>query len=109
MNSEGVRLTRVWVRCPGCGEKVLASVSDGRVRGYCAVARQRVDFLAETQRIDNPTPETAEISASVKRDYLVGDKTIVIQLKHGISPGKMYRILGGANVELRTDRKPKQQ
>ena len=108
MNSEGlVELERVRVRCPACGQEVLASVSDGRVRGYCAISRQRVDFIA----VDNPTPETAEISASgpdpdevkdgVVRDYLAGDKAVVIQEKHGITPGKMYRVLHGAGVKLR--------
>jgi len=110
--SEGVvELERGWVICPGCGQQVEAVASDGRVRGYCAVARRYVDFQIETQRIQghigkNPT---AKIFASgqdpdpdeVVRDYLAGDKTIVIQLKHGISPGKMYRILRSANVKLR--------
>jgi len=101
MNREGlkvqvptlVELTRSRVRCPGCGEEVLAVVSDGRVRGYCTVAGCYVNFLAETQRIDNPTPETAEISASgpdpdeVVRDYLSGVRTVVIQDRYGISRG----------------------
>ena len=44
-----VKLERVLVICPGCGQQVEAVASDGRVKGYCAVARQFVDFLAETQ------------------------------------------------------------
>lgn len=48
--SEGVvNLERVKVMCPACGQQVEAVASDGRVKGYCAVARQFVDFLAETQ------------------------------------------------------------
>ena len=121
-NSEGlVELERVRVRCPGCGRQVEAVARDGRIVGYCAVARRYVDFVAETQPIcigKNPTAETAEISASVRqdpdpdevvRDYLAGVKTVVIQDRYKIPPGRMYRILHSANVKVRTDRKPKQQ
>jgi len=38
---------RVQVICSGCGQQVEAVASDGRVKGYCAVARQVVDFLPE--------------------------------------------------------------
>ena len=48
--SEGlVKLERVQVICPACGQQVEAVATDGRVKGYCAVARQNVDFLIETQ------------------------------------------------------------
>ena len=35
--------------CPACGQQVKAIARDGRVKGYCAVARQYVDFLIETK------------------------------------------------------------
>ncbi len=44
-----VQLEQVQVICPACGQQVKAVASDGRVKGYCAVARQPVDFLIETQ------------------------------------------------------------
>jgi endogenous inhibitor of DNA gyrase (YacG/DUF329 family) len=65
-----LKLERVQVICPACGEQVEAVASDGRVKGYCAVAKQSVDFLIETQ--DAPigkdlTDETkAEISAGLR-------------------------------------------
>jgi len=61
--SEGlVQLKRVQVMCPACGQQVEAIARDGRVKGYCAVAKQSVDFLIEKQR----TAETkAEISAGL--------------------------------------------
>ena len=37
---------RVQVICPACGQQVEAVAAGGRVRGYCAVARQYVDFPA---------------------------------------------------------------
>jgi len=40
---------RVQVVCPACGQEVQAVASDGRVKGYCAVAKRYVDFLIETQ------------------------------------------------------------
>ena len=40
---------RVRVICPACGQQVEAVARDGRVKGYCGVARQSVDFLIETQ------------------------------------------------------------
>jgi len=45
-----VNLERVQVTCPACGQQVEAAATDGRVKGYCAVAKRYVDFLIETQR-----------------------------------------------------------
>ena len=57
-----VKLDLLKVICPACGQQVEAVVRDGRVKGYCAIAKQSVDFLIEKQR----TAETkAEISAGL--------------------------------------------
>ena len=72
--SEGVlKLERVQVICPACGQQVEAVATDGRVKGYCAVAKQYVDFPVETQ------PERkkwwldpgyrAKLSAAVKKRW----------------------------------------
>jgi len=37
------------VICPACGQQVEAVARDGRVKGYCAIAKQYVDFLIETK------------------------------------------------------------
>ncbi len=68
--SDGVvKLERVQVICPTCRQQVEAVAADGRVKGYCAVAKQDVDFLIETQRIligKHPIAETkAKISAGL--------------------------------------------
>ena len=70
--SEGVlKLERVQVICPACGEQVEAVARDGQVKGYCAVAKQYVDFPIETQRVPtgkNLTAETkAKMSAAMKK------------------------------------------
>ena len=44
---EVVKQERVRVICPACGEQVEAVASDGRVKGYCGIARQSVDFSIE--------------------------------------------------------------
>ena len=44
-----------------------------------------------------------EIKDAVVRDYLRGDKAIVIQLEYKISPGPMYRILHEREVPLRSE------
>ena len=44
-----LKLERVQVICLACGQQVEAVAKDGQVKGYCAVARQSVDFLIETQ------------------------------------------------------------
>jgi len=72
--SEGlVKLERAQVICPACRQQVEAVATDGRVKGYCAVAKQDVDFMIETQRIpigEHFTAETrAKISASVKKRW----------------------------------------
>jgi len=46
-----LKLERIQVVCPACGEQVEAVAMDGRVKGYCAVAKQYVDFQIETQRV----------------------------------------------------------
>ena len=62
-----VKLERVQVICPVCGQQVEAVARDGRVKGYCAVGNQSVDFPIETQRMpvgEQPASEPeAEISA----------------------------------------------
>ena len=64
--SEGVvKLERVQVICPGCGQQVEAVAGDGRVKGYCAVAKQYVDFLIETQRARAGNHFTAETKAKM--------------------------------------------
>ena len=63
-----VKLERVQVVCPACGQQVQAVATDGRVKGYCAVARQSVDFLIETQR--GPDAEyRAKMSAGMKKRW----------------------------------------
>ena len=44
---------------------------------------------------------TEELKNNVVRDYLRGDKAIIIQMEHKISPGVMYRILQARKVKLR--------
>ena len=44
-----LKLKRVQVTCPACGQRVEAVATDSRVKGYCTVARQYVDFLIETE------------------------------------------------------------
>jgi len=67
------KLERVQVICPACGQQVEAVASDGRVRGYCAVARQYVDFLIKTQLERKKwwlDPEyRAKISAGLKKRW----------------------------------------
>jgi endogenous inhibitor of DNA gyrase (YacG/DUF329 family) len=46
-----LKLERLVVRCPACGQQVEAVARDGRVKGYCTVARQYVDFPIEKKHI----------------------------------------------------------
>jgi hypothetical protein len=55
-----VKLDSLKVICPACGQQVEAVVRDGRVKGYCAVAKKYVDFQVEKQR---PTETKTEMSA----------------------------------------------
>jgi hypothetical protein len=54
---------RVQVICPACGHRVKAVVSDGRVKGYCAVAKVSVNFLIEEQHIN-------EIEAEICKEVM---------------------------------------
>lgn len=60
-----LKLEQVQVICPACGRQVEAVARDGRVKGYCAVAKQSMDFLIETQRIPTGKQLTAEIRAKL--------------------------------------------
>ncbi len=59
------------VICPACGQKVEAVARDGRVKGYCAIAKQYVDFISETQlerKKYRQDPEyRAKMSAAIKQ------------------------------------------
>ena len=60
-----VNRERVQVICPACGQQVEALARDGRVKGYCAVAKQYVDFLIEAQRVAIDEHLTAETGAKI--------------------------------------------
>lgn len=59
------------VICPACCQQVKAVAWDGRVKGYCAIAKQYVDFAIETklERKDyRQDPEyRAKLSAATKK------------------------------------------
>jgi hypothetical protein len=44
-----VKLERLVVKCPACGQQLEAVARDGKVKGYCAVAGQYMDFTVETK------------------------------------------------------------
>ena len=57
-----VKLERVQVICPACGQQVEAVARNGRVKGYCAIAKQYVDFLIKKQ---HTTETKAEMSVGL--------------------------------------------
>ena len=59
-----LKLERVQVTCPACGQQVEAVAADGRVKGYCAAAKQYVDFPV-TQGMAVPVGSQANAVASV--------------------------------------------
>jgi len=68
-----LKLKRVQVTCPACGQQVEAVATDGRIKGYCAVARQYVDFPIKTQLERKKwwqDPEyRAKLSAGMKKHW----------------------------------------
>jgi len=64
-----LKLERVQVICPACGQQVEAAATDGRVKGYCAVAKQFVDFPIKTQRLARhfSAEYRAKLSAASKK------------------------------------------
>ena len=62
--SEGVvKLERVPAICPACGQQVEAVATDGRVKGYCTVAKQHVSFPIESQP-GITAPRDSEVSST---------------------------------------------
>ena len=60
-----LKLERVQIVCPACGQQVEAVATDGRVKGYCAVAKQDVDFPIEPQHVRTRKYVTAETRAKL--------------------------------------------
>ena len=61
-----MKVERFQVICPACGQQVEALARDGRVKGYCAIAKQSVDFLIETQRAVETKAEIPAGPASMR-------------------------------------------
>lgn len=59
-----LKLERVQVICLACGQQVQAVATDGRVKGYRAVAKQDVDFLIKTQLERKQSGQTLRIGSS---------------------------------------------
>jgi len=55
-----LKLERVQVICPACGQQVEAIATDGRVKGRCAVAHQYVDFIIKKPPVSIGKHFTAE-------------------------------------------------
>ncbi len=59
------------VICPACSQQVEAVARDGRVKGYCTIAKQYVDFLVEAKleiKSYRPDPEyRAKLRAATKK------------------------------------------
>ena len=68
------KLELLKVICPACGQQVEAVARDGLVKGYCAIAKQYVDFLIETKlerKNYRQDPEyRAKLSAATKKMWL---------------------------------------
>jgi len=60
-----LELERVQAIRPACGQQVEAVAWDGQIKGYCAVARQYVDFQIETQRVRIHKVSTAETKVKI--------------------------------------------
>ena len=56
-----LKLERVQVICPACEQQLEAIATDGRVKGYCAVAHQYVNFLIEESPVSTGRHTTAEM------------------------------------------------
>jgi hypothetical protein len=63
-----VKLDRLKVICPACGQQVEAIARDGRVKGYCAIAKQSVDFLIEKRHTTETKTEMSTRLAPIRAD-----------------------------------------
>ena len=59
-----INVEHVTVVCPACGHQVQAVATEGRVKGYCAIARQYVNFPVETRDTVETETEVAAAPAS---------------------------------------------
>ena len=88
---------RFKIICPACGQQVEAVAWDGRVQGYCAVAKKYVDFLIETKpekKNYRQDPEyRAKLRAATKRmwqnpEYRAKQKAALKNKGTGINPSQ---------------------
>ena len=93
-----IRREQVSIICPACGQKVKAIASDGKVKGYCAVARQYVEFLANTQLIADQQYRQA-MSNTIKKKWEDPDyrAKVINGLKRRRQATKSQSKMGDAN------------
>ena len=54
------------VICPACSQQVEAVARDGRVKGYCTIAKQYVDFLVEAKLEKKSSRQDPEYRAKLR-------------------------------------------
>jgi len=61
-----LKLERVQVICPACGQQVEAVAADGRVKGYCTVAEQYVEFPIQAGTADTRAKKGSHLTVETK-------------------------------------------
>ena len=59
---------RIQIKCPACGKQVEAVVNDGRVKRYCAIAKQGISYLIEEQCISGTQADVSKGTATTRVD-----------------------------------------
>ena len=61
-----VKLDLHKIICPACGQQVEAVSRDGRVKGYCAIAKKYVNFPIKKQSTAKPKTEMSAKPAPIR-------------------------------------------
>jgi hypothetical protein len=81
-----IKQERVSATCPACGQQVEAVAMNGRVKGYCAVARHYVDFLVRTTTISQRKHLTGEANTEMPAALTPGRDSRGVSLR-AMCPG----------------------
>jgi len=63
-----VKVETVHIICPACGQQVEATSSDGRVKGYCAVAKEYINILASEWKDPEYRPKQGDATKRLWKD-----------------------------------------
>ena len=91
-----VKVETVHIICPACGQQVEATSSDGRVKGYCAVAKEYINILASEWKDPEYRPEKGAATKRLWEDPEYRARMSAIAIKNWQDPEYRAKQMAGS-------------